>query len=308
MNESLRLGAIGADVATLQRRLNRRGANLNVDHVFGSATDAAVRAFQRANGLVVDGIAGEHTQVTLLGGHPDKRALTQADVECAAEMLGCQVAAIQAVISVESPRGGFLPDGRPVILFERHIMYRRLKDAGIDPEPYVAARPDIVNPKPGGYLGGTAEYTRLAAAKQINESIALESASWGRFQIMGEHWQALGYPSVQAFASQQAISENVQVGDFVQFIRLDREMHKALCALDWPAFAARYNGPNYAINHYAARLAQAFTAHGGVDAPITPEAEQVAAVANAMDESGNAGTDAGASRRGKRKAQAEATA
>lgn len=308
MSDSLRIGAVGVDVATLQRRLNRRGANLAVDHVFGSATDAAVRAFQRANGLVVDGVVGERTEGALLGVHPDKRALTQDDVEYAAERLGCDVPAMQAVTSVESPRGGFLPDGRVVILFERHVFYRRLSEAGIDPEPCVAARPDICNPKPGGYIGGAGEYGRLAAAKQINESIALESASWGRFQIMGEHWQALGYPSVQGFAEQMACSELTQLIAFVEFVRADNVICTALRDHDWPAFAAAYNGPNYAINHYDARLAQAFIAHGGVDQPITPEAEQVAADVSATDAEQPATNVGGTSRRGKRKADAEATA
>jgi peptidoglycan hydrolase-like protein with peptidoglycan-binding domain len=45
----------------LQYLLNARGARLGVDGIFGPRTDAAVRAFQRAHGLVVDGIVGHRT-------------------------------------------------------------------------------------------------------------------------------------------------------------------------------------------------------------------------------------------------------
>lgn len=308
INPVLSLGATGADVAALQRRLNRRGANLAVDHVFGPTTDAAVRAFQRANGLVVDGIAGPRTQDRLLGLTRDDRALNQADIEAAASVLGCDVPAIQAVISVESPRGGFLPDGRVVILFERHVFYRRLKDAGIDPEPFVAARPDICNPKPGGYLGGSAEYARLAAAKQINGAIALESASWGRFQIMGEHWQALGFGSVADYVGYVSVSEDAQLRVFVKFLQADNVICQALIDHDWHAFAEGYNGPGYARNHYAARLAYFYALHGGEPAgqkadilsgPAQPEPK--AAVAGELP-------DAGDGRRGPKRRKAKATA
>ncbi|MGV8448836.1 N-acetylmuramidase domain-containing protein [Pseudomonas aeruginosa] len=35
-----------------------------------------------------------------------------------------------------------------------------------------------MNPRPGGYAGGTAEHQRLANARQIDDTAALESASW----------------------------------------------------------------------------------------------------------------------------------
>lgn len=296
--ESLRLGATGADVAVLQRRLNAQGAQITVDHVFGPATDAAVRAFQRSHGLIVDGIAGPRTQALLLGAGPDTRALTQADIEAAAATLQCDVAAIHAVISVESPKGGFLPDGRVVILFERHVMAKQLKAAGIDPAPYIGARPDIVNTQPGGYMGGPAEYARLAAARQIDDSAALCSASWGRFQIMGYHFAALGYATVQAFVADMASSEAAQLRAFVKFVTADKSLHAALRGCLWASFAAQYNGPAYAINHYDARLAQAFTAHGGSDHPTPEEAQKMAAEGTVTDAA--TGTDAGPSRRGKR--------
>lgn len=52
---------VGDRVRQLQQRLNERGAHLDVDGEFGPATEAAVLAYQRANGLEADGIAGPVT-------------------------------------------------------------------------------------------------------------------------------------------------------------------------------------------------------------------------------------------------------
>jgi len=59
----LRRGMIGPSIRQVQERLNELGANpqLATDGVFGSITEAAVIAFQRANGLVPDGIVGQNT-------------------------------------------------------------------------------------------------------------------------------------------------------------------------------------------------------------------------------------------------------
>lgn len=57
----------GEDVKVLQKVLNDKGHNCGkVDGAFGQKTDSAVRSFQKAKGLTVDGIAGENT-VTKLG-------------------------------------------------------------------------------------------------------------------------------------------------------------------------------------------------------------------------------------------------
>lgn len=52
----------GWDVRELQAVLNGYGFNLKVDGHFGSLTDSAVRQFQRAFGLEVDGIVGPLTR------------------------------------------------------------------------------------------------------------------------------------------------------------------------------------------------------------------------------------------------------
>ena len=84
--------------------------------------------------------------------------LGESDIATAAEALGVEVAAVKAVIDVES-RGGFLADGRPKILFERHL-FSRFTGKKFDKPP----NDDIANPSAGGYKGGAAEYGRLARA------------------------------------------------------------------------------------------------------------------------------------------------
>ena len=55
-------GSRGSEVRTIQTKLKRWGYyNGNVDGIYGSQTTAAVKSFQRKNGLTVDGIAGTNT-------------------------------------------------------------------------------------------------------------------------------------------------------------------------------------------------------------------------------------------------------
>lgn len=55
-------GSRGQEVTTIQTKLKRWGYySGNIDGIYGSQTLAAVKYFQRKNGLVVDGIAGTRT-------------------------------------------------------------------------------------------------------------------------------------------------------------------------------------------------------------------------------------------------------
>lgn len=66
----LRAGDIGDAVITLQQRLNAWGARIAVDGVFGNQTLAAVKTFQVAHKLAVDGVAGPRTWAALLAPPP----------------------------------------------------------------------------------------------------------------------------------------------------------------------------------------------------------------------------------------------
>jgi peptidoglycan hydrolase-like protein with peptidoglycan-binding domain len=59
---TLRLNDRGPLVENLRRILQQRGLYSGaLDGIFGSQTQSAVMAFQRANGLTVDGIVGPNT-------------------------------------------------------------------------------------------------------------------------------------------------------------------------------------------------------------------------------------------------------
>ena len=65
----LRRGSRGSQVADLQKRLIKLGyLDGKADGIYGPLTEQAVRKFQKANGLKVDGIAGPQTLNALNGG------------------------------------------------------------------------------------------------------------------------------------------------------------------------------------------------------------------------------------------------
>lgn len=263
---TLRAGSTGAAVTVLQQRLVRASFIATINGHYDAQTTAAVFAFQQSRGLVADGVAGPRTQAALTG-IVDPRALTQSDIDAAAVTLECDPAAINAVIEVESPGGGFLSDGRVVILFERHVFWRQLVAAGIDPTT-VNAPASILSQERGGYVGGAGEYPRLAAAAAISIDAAYEACSWGRFQIMGYHATRLGYPSAPDMAVQFSKNgEAEHLRAFVHFIQLDADLHKALRARKWATFAKIYNGPAYADNLYDAKLARAYARHSAAAVP-----------------------------------------
>jgi peptidoglycan hydrolase-like protein with peptidoglycan-binding domain len=58
---NLRRGETGAGVEAVQYLLRHRGADVQVDGDFGDQTDSALRDFQQANGLTVNGIVNDKT-------------------------------------------------------------------------------------------------------------------------------------------------------------------------------------------------------------------------------------------------------
>lgn len=190
--------------------------------------------------------------------HPPR--LCDHDFADMAQRLGVEEAALRAVVEVEcSSRGGFLSDGRPRILFEGHIFWKQLLARGINPEPLAAAHPDILYPRwtRTHYKGGKGEWERFERAAAISPEAAVESASWGLFQIMGFHWKSCGCASPSDFRRRMESSEREQMALALKFLE-KTGIVRWLKTKDWCTFALRYNGSGYKANRYDERLAAAY--------------------------------------------------
>lgn len=257
---TLKKGCTGQDVVTLCHELNRNNVYIEIDDVFGPMVHQAVCKFQDMKGLDADGIVGYYTwEALLFGNREDNMYLTEDDFVCMAMLLDCEVATIKAVQEVESAGCGFVERNLPTILFEGHIFWNELKKKGIDPEQYARGNEDILYCKwtKGHYKGGISEYDRLNRAIDIDKDCALQSASWGMFQVMGFNYACCGEHCVSEFVDKMCISEYWHLIMFGRFIRSNK-LVKYLQDKDWANFARRYNGPAYEQNKYDRKLAQAY--------------------------------------------------
>lgn len=259
----IRLNDRGPAVVAIQQMLG-----ISADGHFGPATLAAVKNFQKSAGLVADGIVGPSTLAALQSKPSRAGALGHADYVRAGQDIKCHPGMVEALALKETRGQPFLPDGRPAILFERHIFYKRLnvvRKSGVTQATQTALRnkafaesPDICNPKSGGYKGKAAEYQRLERAIAYSETAALESASWGQFQIMGFNAVAIGYSSVQEFVTLMGKDVQEHLLSLVRFILNTPQALRGIREQDFPKLAAAYNGPAYAKNNYDKDLSKLF--------------------------------------------------
>lgn len=180
--------------------------------------------------------------------------LSPSDVTRAAAELGCSEAAIRAVVKVESPRGGFNPDGTLTTLFEAHHFHRFTKGR------WAASHPGLSSPTWNRALYARTwqgERRRYADAAALDPVSAIMSTSYGMFQIMGFNHGVCGFTSGAAMVNSFATGEGAQLDGFVEFIKA-RGLADELRDQRWLQFALAYNGPRAAENKYDTKLAAAF--------------------------------------------------
>lgn len=194
--------------------------------------------------------AAVHVSLETFIGTPS--TLTETDFVKAAEMIGCDVAAIRAVHEVESAGRGFRKSGVPTIRFEPHVFYKETSGkhgvASYEQSRRIANR-------------GNAEKLLLEAAQQ-NYGAALRSTSWGLGQIMGFNYALAGCDSPEQMVAEAKSGEAAQLVHMVRFIQNAR-LDGHLRACDWARFARGYNGPSYRSNDYDGRLARSYARHAG---------------------------------------------
>lgn len=277
VNTIMRNSVHRMNIAILQALLADKGyLGWEIDGVFGPVTERAVLAFQGRNDLVQDGIVGPLTWGALVNEVPqacgisaisacgDSKTLTDCDYAKAAESIGVDVATIRAVCEVEASGSGFLPDGRPKILFEGHVFWMELVRVGIDPGTIFSGNKDILYLQwtKAHYKGGAGEYSRLERAMKIHKVAALASASWGLFQIMGYHFLRCGFSNVVDFVDAMYESEGMHLMAFCKLVKntsfAGESLANYLKRKDWAMFAKGYNGAGYAANQYDERLVAAY--------------------------------------------------
>lgn len=181
------------------------------------------------------------------------------------------IAAIRAIDEIESAGSGFLSSSlRPKILFEGHYFYKLAARLGLA-EKFRKAEPTICYPTwtKAHYLGREGEYGRLAKATElchkfeISDSIALRSASWGRYQIMGENFRDAGFDDVEDFVEAHFQDEDNHLEAFIIYLKNAFLMDDLQNLPKNPAkyaqiIASGYNGPGYRRNAYDTKLVAAF--------------------------------------------------
>ena len=172
---------------------------------------------------------------------------------------GVSAAVLLAVALVETNGVAYAAfDGRrePLIRFEGHCFDRLLEG-----EKRARARgTGLADPKVGGVhnpLAQSARWRLLDRAAAIDPAAAFASTSWGLGQVMGAHWQRLGYASPDAMAAEARRSAEGQFVLMAAFLRHEH-LDALLPAEDFAGFARRYNGPAYGRNGYDRKIKTAY--------------------------------------------------
>lgn len=203
--------------------------------------------------VLVDGNPGQQTRAGIVAAFTNAcaAAVTDADLAVLASRLGCTVKQIRAVAKVESSGAAFDNMGRPKILFERHLFHK-----------LTAGRFGLSawsNPKGGGYNEPSWDKLTHAACQQADA--AFGAASWGMFQVLGLHWQGLGYASPIDMAYSTVTSEAAHYDMFARYLERNN-LVGALRSIstnadDNIALAKGYNGPAFRNFNYHSKLAAA---------------------------------------------------
>lgn len=210
--------------------------------------------------------------------------VTQGDIEAAAKELGCEPGLIYAIAKQESSSSSFFMLGSrtvPKILYERHWFKKLTRPNKSTPSPYEKTYQDICGPayrrakknKEGKLIDqstkevitsvddtygpeGLPQYKRLMKAYQLDHDAALQSCSWGKFQIMGFNYKAAGFANVISFTKAMSRGDPEHIKAFLKFAKNNPILLTGLKKKDFEKIAAGHNGKEWrTLNaHYALNL------------------------------------------------------
>lgn len=148
--------------------------------------------------------------------------------------IGVEPEALCAFIDVESSGQGFdTATGKIIIQFEP-VWFRRH-------EPFAPSGAWSINK----VERQAKEWAAFNDAWSINPESAMKSTSIGMGQVMGFHFERLGYKTVGEMWDDAKRGEERQIHQMAEFINTDRKLWTAIRTKDWHTVALRYNGAKY---------------------------------------------------------------
>lgn len=180
----------------------------------------------------------------------DDMNLTKQQITDIAKSIGLGYAEFKAFIDVESGGSGFI-NGKIVIQFEP-LWFRRLTKKIPDNSPLWQK---VLTNK---VEGQASEWLAFNAAFKLDKRAAMMSTSIGLMQIMGFHYDTLGFDTVDEMWDSFKGSEYNQVMGGAKFIKSNKPLYTALKDRVWSKVAYYYNGSNYRVNKYDTKLKAAY--------------------------------------------------
>ncbi len=194
------------------------------------------------------------------------KRLDDIDLPAIGAIIGVGEDELHAFMDIEAAGSGFDKQGRPKMLFEPHLFYRKLSGAKLKE----AIRYGLAYPKWGEKPYPRDSYPRLKHAMSIDCTAALKSCSWGLGQILGENHRLAGYKSAWAMVQDFMNDEEAHLKAIVQFL-IANNIEDDLREHRWEVVARVYNGPGYAKHGYHTRMEAAYKKWAKIkDTPYKP--------------------------------------
>jgi len=174
------------------------------------------------------------------------KTITLQEIKSLALEFGVPVSRIQAIKHVESGGIGFdKKTGKIIIQFEP-VWFKRKS-------PYTPSGKWSLNK----VEHQAEEWLAFNDAFAKNPNAAMEATSIGMMQVMGFHWELLGFKSVGAMWDYAKKSEYNQLRISLLFIKSNKKMFDGLVKGAWKVVAYYYNGEEYWKLLYDVKLANA---------------------------------------------------
>lgn len=163
-----------------------------------------------------------------------KKKLQRLAIQYEACRIKVEPEALHAFIDVESSGHGFdTATGKIIIQFEP-VWFRRH-------EPFAPSGAWSINK----VERQAKEWAAFNNAYSISPEGAMKSTSIGMGQVMGFHYERLGYKTVGEMWDDAKRGEERQIHQMAEFINTDRKLWTAIRTKDWHTVALRYNGAKY---------------------------------------------------------------